>query len=84
MSSAQALDVLLDTLTLDEAGEVKAAIARALASKLDEARDAESGAVAMAISAIATTLNVMVNEIVEGTAERDEFVAGLFGKVGNP
>jgi hypothetical protein len=42
-STSDAIERLLLVLDLDEAGLANAAIARALAAKLDEARDSESG-----------------------------------------
>lgn len=83
VGTAEALDQLLATIDLDEAGLVNAAIARALALKLDEAGRSDSGTIAMAISGIAKELRSVVESILEGVAERDEFVEGLFSEVGD-
>lgn len=69
---------MLSSLTLDNAAEANAAIARALASKLDEAQASDSGAVAMAISGIAKELRAVIQEIRDSTGDREEFVTGLF------
>lgn len=73
-----AVERLLASLELDEAGEMNAAIARALAAKLDEARQSDSGAIAMAISGIAKELRAVVEAILEASSNTQEFVAGLF------
>jgi len=83
LSAVAALEVLLASLELDEACEMNAAIARALAGKLDEARRDSNGAVAMAISGIAKELRAVVDSILEATANDDEFVADLFAPVGD-
>lgn len=73
-----ALEKWLSTVTLDEAGETKAAIARALARKLDQSADSDSGPVAMATAGIAKELREVVDAILETTGEEEEFVADLF------
>ncbi len=78
LSVKATLDVLLKTLDLDEAGKTKAAIAGALAAKLDEAALSDSGAVAMATAGIAKELREVVDAILEATASDGEFVADLF------
>lgn len=73
-----ALETLLASLVLDNAGKANAAIARALASKLDEAKQSESGAVAMAISGIAKELRAVIEEIRDSVNDGQEFVTDLF------
>lgn len=81
---SSSLDKLLITLELDEAGDTKAAIARALAKKLDQASTDRTGAVAMAISGIAKELRDLIDALTEDTSARDAFVASLFTEVGDP
>jgi hypothetical protein len=78
VSVAASVDKLLSGIELDDAGEARAAIARTLASKLDQASYQEAGVVAMAISGIAKELRATLDEILEATNETDEFVADLF------
>lgn len=75
---AEAVDKLLDGLELDDAGAANAAIARALASKLDEAQRSDSGAVAMAISGIAKELRAVIEEIRAAASDQEAFVTDLF------
>jgi hypothetical protein len=74
---------MLATLELDEAGDAKAAIARALARKLDDAAGAQGGAVAMSVPGIARELREIVDAILDGASDSDGFVVDLFSKVGN-
>ena len=78
-----ATDALLKTLELDAAGDARAAIARALAKKLDEAGESDSGTIAMATAGIAKELRAVVDSILEQTGEELDFVADLFATVGN-
>lgn len=82
-SVATAVEKLLATLTLDEAGEARAAIARALARKLDQSAVSDSGPVAMSMAGIAKELRDVVDAILEGTGDDELFVAGLFAEVGD-
>jgi hypothetical protein len=82
-TALEAFDAMLATFDLDEVGEAKAAIGRALASKLDQAAKAEGGAVAMSVPGIARELREIVDAILEGAADGDGFVVDLFSKVGN-
>jgi hypothetical protein len=75
---AEAVDVLLAGLELDDAAAANAAIARALAAKLDEARASDSGAAAMAMSGIAKELRAVIDEIRQATGDREQFVTDLF------
>jgi hypothetical protein len=84
VTAAEAVDALLSSLELDAAAQAKAAIARALASKLDEAGGQESGTIAMAISGIAKELRAVLDAILESQGDDDAFTAGLFAEVGNP
>ena len=82
-SVAQAVAKLLDGLDLDDVGEANAAIARALASKLDEAGQSDSGAIAMAISGIAKELRSTVEAILADVRETDAWITDLFAPVGD-
>jgi hypothetical protein len=57
---------------------MSAAIARALASKLDAVQGDDSGAAAMAISGIAKELRAVIDEIRDSSGDRQEFVSDLF------
>lgn len=74
---------LLATVELDDLGSARAAIALTLAMKLDEASRSDSGAIAMAIAGISKELRAVLDTILEGTAEDDEFVASLYSEVGD-
>jgi hypothetical protein len=76
--TAEAVERLIATLDLDAAGDANAAIARALASKLDEARDSDSGAAAVAISGIAKELRAVIDDIRDSASDRQSFVSDLF------
>lgn len=82
-STVAAVETLIGVLDLDEAGEANAAIARALASKLDEARDSESGAAAVAISGIAKELRAVIDDLRDSASDRQSFVSELFSEVGD-
>lgn len=73
-----AVDSWLGTVELDEAGKVRAALARSLAAALDEAAGADSGAMAMATAGIAKELRAVVDAILEDTEDDGDFVADLF------
>lgn len=83
LSTSAALAVLLGTLELDDAGEMRAAIARALASKLDDSVLDKSGPTAMATAGIAKELREVVDAILEATGDDGAFVADLFAEVGD-
>jgi hypothetical protein len=72
------INTWLETLALDPAGEVRAALVRSLAAALDEASGSESGAMAMATAGIAKELRAVVDAILEATEDDGGFVAGLF------
>jgi hypothetical protein len=72
----EAVGALLSTLELDERGEVDAAIARALAVRLDAAGGAESA------SGLARELRLTLDAIAGSAGDRSGFVAGLFGAEG--
>ena len=81
LSVASAVAKLLDGMELDDAGEANAAIARALASKLDEAGQSDSGTIAMAISGIAKELRATVEAILADAKDTEEWVGELFATV---
>ena len=74
---------LLDGMELNDEGEANAAIARALAAKLDEAGQSDSGTIAMAISGIAKELRATVEAILSDARETDAWITDLFTEVGN-
>ena len=74
---------LLDGMELDDEGQASAAIARALAAKLDEAGQSDSGTIAMATAGIAKELRAVLDEILAATGDDALFVHDLFAPVGN-
>lgn len=78
-----AVETLLKSLELNEEGNARAAIARALASKLDEAALSDSGTIAMATAGIAKELRAVLDEILAATGDDALFVHDLFAPVGN-
>ena len=83
LSVASAVAKLLDGMELDDVGEANAAIARALAAKLDEAGQSDSGTIAMAISGIAKELRATVEAILADARETDAWITDLFAPVGD-
>jgi hypothetical protein len=75
---AESIERLLGGLELDPALEANAAIARALAGKLDETREADSAAASMAIAGIAKELRAVIDEIRSATDDQEGFVTDLF------
>lgn len=74
-----AVDRWLKTLELDDDVSTRAAIARALATKLDESVAADSGPAAMAAAGIAKELRDVLDAIREATdTEASDFIADLF------
>ena len=73
-----ALDAFLRTLDLDEAQQTNAAIARALATKLDQAKADQTGAVAMAVAGLAKELRSVVDAIADATSGDDDLMGDLF------
>lgn len=82
-SVSAALERLLKSVELDEAGDAKAAIARALATKLDQSAGSDSGPVAMATAGIARELREVIDAILEANEDDEGFVPDLFSEVGN-
>lgn len=77
---AKAVDALLAGETLDDAGEAKAAIARALAKQLDMVTGTElTTSMVMATAGIAKELREVVDAILETRTEDGEFIADIFG-----
>ena len=74
---------LLDGMELNDEGEANAAIARALAKKLDEAGQSDSGTIAMAISGIAKELRATLEAILADARETDAWITDLFTPVGH-
>jgi hypothetical protein len=75
-----AVEALLADLELDKDGHARAAIALALAGKLDDAALSNSGAVAVAAPSIARELSNTLDALLASQANADDFVAGLFGR----
>ena len=83
MTVSEAVDGWLATVELDELGDTRASIARALAQKLDEAGHQDSGSIAMAMSGIAKELRATIDAIRDDSGGVDLFLADLFGQVGD-
>jgi hypothetical protein len=79
-SVTAAVNALLEDLELDKEGHARAAIARALAAKLDDAALSSSGAVSVATPGIAKELSNTLDAVLATQADTEEFVAGLFGR----
>ncbi len=84
MVAVQTVEALLATLDLDEAGEARAAIARGLAAKFDEAVASSTATTALAIAGISKELRDVITEILEASGDAEDFVAGVFAQVGDP
>jgi hypothetical protein len=82
-SVVRAVETFLRTLDLDEMGDAKAAIARALALKLDKTQHSTVGIEAQAVASIAKELRAVLDEIRDATSDASEFAAGLFSEVGD-
>jgi len=80
VSVVAAVDKMLEALTLDDLGETRAEIARALAEQLDAVTASASGAAAMAGAAVARELRATLDEILEGQLEDDPLLAALMDK----
>lgn len=79
----ESVEKLLASLDLDEAGRARAAIALALASKLDEASLSDSGTIAMATAGIAKELRAVIDATLAAGNPGDDFIADLFSPVGD-
>jgi len=79
-SVTEAVDALLEGLQLNPEGQARAAIARALAGKLDDAALSQSGVVAAAAAGIAKELSATLDALVAGQVDPDDFVSELFGR----
>ena len=75
-----AVDALIADLPMDLAALTQAAIARVLASKLDDARVSSSGAVSVAVPGLAKELRAVLADLVMDNSEMESFVDGLFGR----
>ena len=74
------VSTLLDTLKLDEEGQARAAIALALAGKLDDAADNVSGAVSVAVPGLARELSATLDVLMASQLDSSDFLAGIFEK----
>lgn len=75
-----ALEKLLDSLDLDEFDEARAAVARTLAIKLDQA---SVSADSLAVPGTAKELREIIDVFQEASDDAQEFVANLFAPVGD-
>ena len=66
---------------LDELGGLRAALAAALAGKLDQLRGADTAQAALAVPGISRELRELLGEIQGASDDTQEFVAGLFASV---
>jgi hypothetical protein len=80
VSVATAVDKLLGTLELDEVGEARAEIARALAQSLDSAARSASGAALVAGASCARELRAVLDEILDSMPSDDPLLDELLGK----
>lgn len=74
----QAVEGLLGTIELDELGAARAALARALAEKVDQVLVSEGGQAAQALPAISKELREVLDAIREASDDSAEYVSGLF------
>lgn len=72
-----AVDAFLASLELSEAGDANAAIARALADRLDAA-EGDSGAATNAVAAVAKELRATLADIALSASDTADFVGALF------
>jgi hypothetical protein len=79
----EGVDVFLATMDdLEGENVIRAAVLRALASRLDAAASSESGAMAVAAAGIAKELRMTLTDLVgDSDGEADDFVARLFEDV---
>lgn len=82
-SVLSAIGRLLDSTDLDDLGEVRATLARALARKLDEAVADSHATSAMAVPGISKELREVLEAIQEASDDAAEYVGGLFSSVGD-
>jgi hypothetical protein len=75
-----ALEKLIDSIELDEFGEARAAVARTLAIKLDQA---VVSADSLAVPGTAKELREIIDVFQEAGDDAQEFVGGLFAPVGD-
>ena len=74
----ESVKALLADLVLDKEGQARAAIAIALAGKLDDAAASQSGAVSVAAPGIARELSATLDALLAGQADSSDFVAAIF------
>lgn len=74
----QAVTTLLESLDLDATGEAHAAIAGALAERLDASSGANSGAQTAACAGIAKELRATIATLTAKVGDANDFVADLF------
>lgn len=75
-----AVSAYLDTLELDAVGQTRAAIALSLASALDAAEGATSGAVAQAVAGTSRELRACLAELTGDLRVGDELLERIFGR----
>lgn len=75
---AEAVDSLLEKLELDDEGHARAAIAHALAVRLDATASTGNGALAMAAAGLAKELSSTLDALMSAQVDPDAFIAGLF------
>jgi hypothetical protein len=71
---------MLADIELDKPGKARAAIALALAGKLDDAATSKSGAVAVAAAGLAKELRGVLDTLVDTGAEDDRRLAEILGR----
>lgn len=83
VSVSVAVERMLADLELDNVGEARAALVRALAGKLDQVRASDAAQAALAVPGISRELRELLDAIREATDDTQEFVSGLFTAVGD-
>jgi hypothetical protein len=80
-SVTAAVEAFIEGLVgLDSAGAARAAIARSLAVKLDQAEESTSGAVAVASAGLARELSAVLDALSATQAADDELLLTLMGR----
>jgi hypothetical protein len=77
---SHAVDSLLASYELDELGQARAAIARTLAAKLDDARELKAASVFIALPSLSKELRETLAAISDSQMDVEEFVTGLFSE----
>jgi ABC-type polar amino acid transport system ATPase subunit len=80
-SVASAVEKWLASMDLDQLGEARAALARTLATKLDQLLVDDVSASALAVPGTSRELREILDALQEASDDAQEFVGGLFSEV---